>query len=98
MVGGASPRFVRSSALGPTRNFDIRNYAKADYTKALASEAERWDLWAGRAEVEVALARWELAAADYSKAIGARVIVRSCGLVAVSSKPSAATRPHRRSR
>ncbi|MGH7172504.1 MAG: beta-propeller domain-containing protein, partial [Gemmataceae bacterium] len=43
--------------------------AKADYTKALAKDGDRWDSWAGRAKAEAALGRWQEAAADYSKAI-----------------------------
>jgi tetratricopeptide (TPR) repeat protein len=68
IAGGASADLYARRA---GANTALRRWepAKADYTKALASNAERWELWAGRAGVEATQGRWEQAAADYSQAI-----------------------------
>ena len=52
-------------------NAELRHWeaAKADYTKAIGNDGDRWDLWAGRAAAQAALGRWQEAIKDYSKAI-----------------------------
>ena len=56
----------RARANAASRHWEA---ARADFQKALASDAARWDLWAGQAEVEAAMGKWDDAIAGYTKAI-----------------------------
>jgi tetratricopeptide (TPR) repeat protein len=77
---GAVLHLARLLAAAPTgelfarrarANTELRRLdrAAADYGKAVAQDATRWEWWAGRAEALAGLGKWDQASADYSKAL-----------------------------